>query len=76
MTDPYANAPLRDQLSTALLDALTKDGRTQADLAREMGLSPKHMNHLVNGKSGALGMYDYAAFTLGFEWEVRLVPRG
>lgn len=66
-------APLREQLSMAILDAMTAAGVSQADLAAEMGLTTKHMNHLVNGKSGALGMYDYAAFTLGKKWEVRLV---
>lgn len=64
---------LRDQLSSALMAALEADGRTQADLATEMGLTPKHINHLMHGKSGALGIYDYAAFTLGRKWEVRLV---
>lgn len=68
-----AHQSLREQLSAALLAALEADDRTQADLAREMGLSAKHVNHLVNGKAGALGIYDFAAFTLGKKWEVRLV---
>lgn len=74
MPDPHA-PPLREQLSVAIAEAMVKAGFSQADLAREMGLTPKHMNHLVNGKAGSLGIYDYAAFTLGFTWEVRLVER-
>lgn len=65
---------LRGQLSGALLAALEQDGTTQADLARHTGLSAKHINHLVNGKSGALAMYDYAALTLGRRWVVSLAP--
>lgn len=63
---------LNDQLANAVLKALADDGVTQADLARSMGLSAKHVNHLVHGKSGALGMYDFAAHTLGRRWVVTL----
>ncbi len=65
---------LSEQLSRSLLAALLEDDRTQADLGRDMGLSAKHINHMVHGKSGALAMYDYAAFTLGRRWVVTLEP--
>ncbi len=65
---------LSEQLAKALLDALFEDDRSQADLGRDMGLSAKHVNHMVHGKSGALAMYDYAAFTLGRHWIVTLEP--
>ena len=63
---------LRQQLSAAITAALHARNMTQADLARQMGLSPKHVNHLVNGKAGSIGIYDFAAFTLGLEWDVGL----
>lgn len=63
---------LSDQFAEALLDALKAENKTQADLARDMGLSAKHVNHMVNGKSGALSMYDFAAFTLGRRWVLTL----
>jgi plasmid maintenance system antidote protein VapI len=59
---------LSDQLAEQLTEALAAEAMTQADLARAMGLSLKHVNHMVNGKSGALAMYDFAAFTLGRRW--------
>lgn len=73
MPDSGKPRSLREQLSSALMVELAAEGISQADLARDMGLSAKHVNALVNGKSGALGIYDFAAFTLGRKWEVRLV---
>lgn len=63
---------LSDQLAEALSEALQAEGKSQADLARDMGLSAKHVNHMVNGKSGALAMYDFAAFALGRRWVLTL----
>lgn len=63
---------LRDQLCIQLLEALALEGMTQADLAREMGITTKHINHLVNGKSGSFGMFDYAAHVLGRSWTVTM----
>lgn len=67
--------PLSTQLAEAITHMLDATGTTQADLARTMGLSAKHINQMVQGKSGALGMYDYAAFTLGCKWVVTLEPK-
>lgn len=55
----------------AMLEA---QGVTQAELARNMGVSAKHVNQMVGGKAGALGMFDFAAFTLGCQWELSLEP--
>lgn len=65
---------LSQQVADELAKALADDGMSQADLAREMGLSAKHVNHMIHGKSGALGMYDYAAHVLGRRWVVSLEP--
>jgi transcriptional regulator with XRE-family HTH domain len=67
-----ATVKLSQQLAEALADALDAEHISQADLARDMGLSAKHVNHMVNGKSGALGMYDFAAHTLSRRWVVTL----
>jgi transcriptional regulator with XRE-family HTH domain len=72
MTDSGDYGRLPAQLAEQLTKALADEGMTQADLARAMGLSPKHVNHMVNGKSGALAMYDFAAFTLGRRWVLTL----
>lgn len=63
---------LSDDLGRLLREALEADGMTQADLARAMGLSAKHINHMVSGKSGALAMYEFAAFTMGRKWTLTL----
>lgn len=64
---------LSEQLGQQLQRALDRAGMTQAELARAMGLSAKHVNQMVSGKSGAWAMFDYAAFVLDCEWTVELV---
>lgn len=66
------SASLSSRIAEQLRARLAESGMTQADLARAMGLSAKHVNHMVQGKSGALGMYDYAAHVLGCRWDVAL----
>lgn len=66
------SARLSEQLGAQLQRALDRAGMTQADLARAMGLSAKHVNQMVSGKSGAWAMFDYAAFVLDCEWTVTL----
>ena len=67
---------LSEQLGAQLLAALDAREWTQADLARAMGVSAKHVNQMVSGKSGAWAMYDYAAFTIGGIWTVTLEHSG
>jgi transcriptional regulator with XRE-family HTH domain len=64
-----------NRLGPQFADIITKQleakGWSQADLAREMGVTPKHINQMLTGKAtGSPGMLDFAAFTLGFEWSV------
>jgi len=62
---------LGDQFATVIKARLDELGWSQADLAREMGVTPKHINQMLNGKAtGSPGMLDFVAFTLGFEWVV------
>lgn len=78
MGDPYevkrTRGSLGDRLASLLRDALDADSISQAELAARMGVSAKHVNHMVNGRSGALGAYDFAAFVLGRRWDLTLEP--
>jgi hypothetical protein len=67
--------PINAQLGRLLFEALKEDRVYQVELARRVGVSPKHMNQMVHGKSGSLAMYEYAAFVLGRRWQLTLVPR-
>lgn len=62
---------LGPQFAAIIEKQLKVKGWTQADLAREMGVTPKHINQMLTGKAtGSPGMLDFVAFTLGFEWVV------
>lgn len=64
---------LSNQMAEALIDALKSEDMTQAQLARETGISAKHINQILNGHSGAsFGAYDYLAHTLSRRWVVTL----
>lgn len=68
---------LGPQFAAIIIDRLDALGWTQADLAREMGVTPKHINQMLTGKAtGSPGMLDFAAFTLGFEWTVTAEDNG
>lgn len=57
-------------------DALAEDGISQAEFARRVGVSAKHLNAVVNGKGVARsGQLDYWAFILGREWHISLEHR-
>lgn len=61
------------QIAAAIAAHLAASGMSQADLAREMGVSPKHVNQILTGKAtGSPGLLDFAAFALGCEWHVEL----
>lgn len=68
---------LGNQFATIIAAKLIERGMTQADLAREMGVSAKHINQMLTGKAtGSPGMLDYAAHTLGFRWAVTANDHG
>lgn len=57
------------------MEALDAQGITQAELARQAGVSAKHVNLVLNGQAGAQqGQLDYWAWLLGLRFEVALVP--
>ena len=61
------------QFANVINDRLVELGWSQADLAREMGVTPKHINQMLTGKAtGSPGMLDYAAFVLDFEWSITM----
>lgn len=69
-----ADEQLRHQLSTALREALEHGGIKQADLARTLGMSAKHINQMATGSASATVMtWEFAAYALGYRWQVALV---
>ena len=61
------------QTRNAISARMEELGWTQADLARETGLTPKHINQIMQGKAtGSPVMLDFVAFVLGCEWDVTL----
>lgn len=70
-----ASEKLGAQFATVINAKLVELGMSQADLAREMGVTPKHINQMLTGKAtGSPGMLDYCAHVLGFEWSVTASP--
>lgn len=61
------------RMADLLMEHMAAIGITQAELARRIGRTPKHVNQVVHGKSGT-GELDYWAFVLGLRFDVSLVP--
>ena len=65
-----------NRMAVALREHLDTIGMTQAELARRAGVTPKHINAVLQGRAvGKMAMLDYWAFVLGMEWHVTLEPR-
>lgn len=65
---------LRHQLAKALREAIDRDELSQAELARTLGMSAKHVNQMVTGSGSATVMtWEFAAYALGYRWAVSLV---
>lgn len=55
--------------------ALAEDGISQAEFARRVGASLKHVNQVLGGNATAShGQLDYWAFVLRRRWNVTLEP--
>jgi len=61
------------KMAALLLEYMNDQDITQAELARRIGRTPKHVNQVVHGKAGT-GELDYWAFVLGLRFDVTLVP--
>lgn len=56
--------------------ALDEDDVTQAEFCRRVGVSPKHMNEVIRGRTVARpGTLDYWAYMLDRRWKVTLERR-
>lgn len=65
-----------ETMASLISERLAKLDMSQAEFARKVGASPKHVNLVLNGRSHAsLTTLDYWAFVLGMRWSVRLVKR-
>lgn len=61
-------------MASLIREALDAQGVTQAELARQAGVSPKHVNRVLQAEAGAqLGQLDYWAWLLGLRFDVSLV---
>ena len=57
-------------------EALDEDRITQAEFARAVGVSPKHLNQVITGKAiASAGQLEYWAYALERSWTVGLVSR-
>lgn len=71
---PTLTATLMAQL---IAEAIEADGLTQAEFARRVGASQKHVSQVLTGKAHAYqATLDYWAFVLGRRWSVDLVMTG
>lgn len=65
---------LSDQTATAIAARLVELGWSQADLARELGLTQKHVSQIMTGKAtGSPRLLDLIAWGLGCRWRVELL---
>lgn len=65
-----------DVMARQLAVHLSSIGMSQAEFARRVGVSPKHLNQVLLGKATArMGSLDYWAFVLEMRWQINLVPQ-
>lgn len=69
------NNPTLDQQRELLRKHMEVNGITQNELATMIGRSPKHVSHVLTGRSGTHEL-DYWAWVLGLKFTVKLVKRG
>lgn len=62
------------QQTKLLRERMEADGVSQADLARMVGRTAKHINQVLNGKAGTTEL-DYWAWCLGLEYHVSIRER-
>lgn len=54
-------------------EALAEDGLAQAEFARRVAVSAKHLNQVIKGRAVATNaQLDYWAFALGRRWVISL----
>lgn len=50
---------IADNLATALRHRLDEEGRTQGSLARQVGITQKHLSQMLTGRvTGSVAMWD------------------
>lgn len=62
------------EMARLIGDALERDDISQAEFCRRVGVSPKHLNNVLQGHAQAsFGALDYWAFVLGRRFTVDLI---
>lgn len=64
--------PTHVRMAQLIRAEMERQGVSQADLARAVGRSPKHVNMVLNGKSSTHEL-DYWAHVLGVEFVISLL---
>lgn len=63
-------------MARMLAEVIEREGLSQAEFARRVGASQKHVSQVLTGKAHAYqATLDYWAFVLGCEWRIDLVAR-
>lgn len=63
-------------MARLIAEAIEEDGLTQAEFARRVGATPKHVCKVLGGSAHAYqATLDYWAFVLGRRWTIDLVPQ-
>lgn len=74
MTRKTLVSPTARGMGTLISEALDAAGISQAELARQAGVTQKHVSLVLSGQAGAqLGQLDYWAWLLGLRFEVKLI---
>lgn len=63
----------RARMAQLIAEALEEDGVTQAEFARRVGVTQKHVSKVLTGQQFAsMETLDYWAFVLGRRWSVEM----
>ena len=68
------NQPTFEQQRALIRMHMEQQGVTQAELGRMIGRTAKHVNAVLNGRSGTWEL-DYWAWCLGQSFKLTMVPR-
>lgn len=59
----------QEQMVATIRNLMAAQGITQAELARRIGRTPKHVNKVLNGAAGSMEL-DYWLYVLGFRFVI------
>lgn len=63
----------KDAMVACIKAELDRQGLTQAEFAKMIGRTEKHVSQVMTGKAGTVEL-DYWAFVLGKKFVIRMIP--